>query len=394
MKGKDTLKYIVVDESHCVDMWGLGFRPAYAELGSLSSLSCPIVALTATCTSRTEKVITSSLGLTNPTIVRQTCNRENISLFVKRKKGDGKEQVVDEILSNHKHNCGIVYCLQRADTTDMAYLLQTKGINATYYHGALDPYKKNENFQSWLDGKALVMCATVAFGMGIDKPDVRFVIHLSLPPSLECYAQEFWRAGRDGKKATSIVFSRFEDRTRHLKLISDLTDGDHRSLKLKQLNEVVKFCIQPKCRKLQLVNYFGEDCEHLCCYMCDVCLENTNAEPQIANDQALDVLSCLKNMCMSQNKVTSSLLMLGYRGSKRKEVTAKSLHVVPEFGKGKGVFSEHELKQFIEVLITEDVIIEELRGQKESGLHPYLRCGDKEEFIRQGELTILRYKMK
>jgi hypothetical protein len=86
--------------------------------------------------------------------------------------------------------------------------------------------------------------------------------------------------------------------------------------------------------------------------------------------------------------------MLVYRGSKRKEVTAKSLHVVPEFGKGKGVFSEHELKQFIQVLITEDVIIEELRGQKESGLHPYLRCGDKEEFIRQGELTILRYKMK
>ena len=191
MKTKGTLTYIVIDECHCVDMWEFYFRPAYAELGVLSKLNCPIVALTATCTSRTENVIISSLQLINPITIRQTCNRESISLCVQPKKGDGKDQVVNKILENHQKVCGIVYCLQRTDTTDMAYVLQTKGISATYYHGALEPYKKKENFQAWLEGKADVMCATIAFGMGIDKDNVRFLIHLSLPQSMESYAQEF-----------------------------------------------------------------------------------------------------------------------------------------------------------------------------------------------------------
>lgn len=144
MKTKGTLTYIVIDECHCVDMWGFDFRPAYAKLGVLSKLNCLIVALTATCTSRTEKVIISSLQLINPITIRQTCNRENIYLCVRPKKGDGKDQVVNEILENYQKMCGkIVYCLQRTDTTNMAYLLQTKGTSTTYYHGAIDPYKEN-----------------------------------------------------------------------------------------------------------------------------------------------------------------------------------------------------------------------------------------------------------
>ena len=227
-------------------LWGFDFRPAYAQLGVLSQLKCPIVALTATCTTKTEDVIISSLQITNPIIVREICNRKNISQFVKAKKGDGKDEVVNEILSEHKNKCGIIYCLQRSDTTDMAYLMQVKGINATYYHGELDPYKKKENFQAWLDGKAQVMYTTIAFGMGIDKADVRFVIHLSLPQSLACYAQEFGHAGRDGEESTSCIFFRFEDRTRHMHRISSLLESEHRDLKRKKLNEVVKYCIIPK----------------------------------------------------------------------------------------------------------------------------------------------------
>jgi bloom syndrome protein len=392
MKTKGTLTYIVIDECHCVDMWGFDFRPAYAELGVLSKLNCPIVALTATCTSRTEKVIISSLQLINPITIRQTCNRENISLCVQPKKGDGKDQVVNEILENHKKMCGIVYCLQRTDTTDMAYLLQTKGISATYYHGALDPYKKKEHFQAWLEGKADVMCATIAFGMGIDKDDVRFVIHLSLPQSMESYAQEFGRAGRDGKESTSCIFFRFEDRTRHMQMICSLLESEHRDLKRRRLNEVVKFCIVPKCRKLQLVEYFSEECDHPCGSMCDICLTAQTLEPQNANIQALELLSCLNNMRIVQNKITCNLLMAVYRGSRRKEVVSKSLYEIPEFGCGKAVFSDSALKQFVHTLIAEDVVVEELRGPNEAGSHPYLVCGSKAEFLRQGELIIKRYK--
>ena len=142
MESKNTLSHIVTDECHCLDMWGFDFRPAYANLGRLSRFKCLLVAMTGTCTSRTEEVILASLNISDATVVRQSCDRENISLFVKYKKADGKDQVAQLILDEYNGQCGIVYCLQRSDTTDMAYVLQTKGVSATYYHGALDPYKK------------------------------------------------------------------------------------------------------------------------------------------------------------------------------------------------------------------------------------------------------------
>ena len=393
MKSKGTIKYITIDECHCIDLWGFDFRPAYANLGILSELNCQIVALTATCTSRTEAVIISSLKLTDAIVIRETCNRPNISLFVKLKKGDGKEQVADKIITQHENQCGVVYCLQRGDTTDMAYILQSKGVTATYYHGALDAYKKKDNAQAWQNGKALVMCATVAFGMGINKPNVRFIIHLSIPQSLECYAQEFGRAGRDGEQATSCILFRFEDRTKHLQMISSLPEGDHRTLKLNSLNEMVKFCVKPECRRHQLLKYFGECLQVNCDKMCDFCMANTIVEKTEANVEALEILSCLNNMKHLCNKVTLNLLMLVYRGSKRKEILAKSFDTIPEFGNGKTVFTELSLKHFLHTLISENLLIEQLRGHNETGTTPYLVCGNKVELIKEGDLVVYRYKI-
>lgn len=148
-----------------------------------------------------------------------------------------------------------------------------------------------------------LMCATVAFGMGINKPNVRFIIHLSIPQSLECYAQEFGRAGRDGEQATSCILFRFEDRTKHLHMISSLPEGDHRTLKLNSLNEMVKFCIKPECRRHQLLKYFGECLQVNCDKMCDFCMANTIVEKTEANVEALEILSCLNNMKHLCNKL-------------------------------------------------------------------------------------------
>ena len=392
MEQKNTLKYIVIDECHCIDMWGHDFRPAYANLGSLTQLRCPVVAMTGTCTSRTEEVILKSLNLSNVTVVRQSCDRENISLFVKQKKADGKDQVAALILENYAGQCGIVYCLQRGDTTDMAYLLQTKGVNATYYHGALDPYRKRENFQAWQEGRAKVMCATVAFGMGIDKPDVRFVIHLSMPKSLECYAQEFGRAGRDGEPSQCFVFYRFEDRTKHLQMLSSLPDGEHKCLKVAELNGMIKLCIKPECRKLQLKKYFG-DADNNVCKTCDFCLDGACIEKTEAHLEAVEVLHCLQSMNHLHSKVTFNLLVLVYRGSKRREVLSKSFHNIPQYGKGKTKFSDSSLQHFVQLLISENVIAEKLRGANENGSTPYLIPGSRAEAFTNGELSIYRYKM-
>ena len=287
--------------------------------------------MTATCSPRTEKIILSSLNLNNVTTIRGTCDRPNISLIVKPKKGDGKEQATNIIVNEHKDQCGIVYCTERPTTLEMAYCLQIKGVNATYFHGALDPDKKKENFDAWCYGRALVMC--VAFGMGINKADIHFIIHLSIPQSMECYAQEFGRARRNGGESTNCPLFHFEDRTKQLRMISSLPDSEHRFFKIQHLNGMVKFCIMPHCRRSQLVEYFGEGTRESCDGKCDFCLGGVRVDRQDGNDDALQVLSCLESMQLLHPKVTLQQLILTYRGSKRKEVIVKAYNTVPEFGK-------------------------------------------------------------
>jgi len=151
-----------------------------------------------------------------------------------------------------------VYCSTRRDTKDMAYLLKVKGISAVYYDGALDDLEKEHNSRAWLDGKAIVMCATKAFGMGIDKNDVRFVIHHTIPESMEDYFQEAGRAGRDGLPSTCILLYRFEDRSKILNSISRTEDPNHKHLQKDMLDSIVKYCMLNHCRRAFMLSYFDE----------------------------------------------------------------------------------------------------------------------------------------
>ena len=215
-----SLVRFVVDEAHCVDIWGQNFRPSYGELGNLKQLGKPTAAFTGTATKLTKKRIVEKLGLVDAVVFQSTCNRKNLFFNVVRKSGPHtKEDVVKFVYDNYNDSCGIVYCSRTKDTVELAYIFKTKGLSAVYYHGQLDIFEKSDNARAWLSGRASVMCATSAFGMGIDQPDVRFVVHLSLPKSLEEYYQEAGWAGRDGKNSQCTIMYHFKDRNQLIQLI-------------------------------------------------------------------------------------------------------------------------------------------------------------------------------
>lgn len=173
LSSKKHLSLIVIDEAHCIDMWGFHFRPSYAELWKICELGCPVLAMTGTATPRTQHVILSSLRLSEETVViRQPSNRPNLVYHVEQKTNDGIDKITSMISQRFPNQCGIVYCVERKDTIDVTYHLKRAGINAVFYHAGMDVHEKQANVDSWRSGIVDVICATVAFEMGIDKADV------------------------------------------------------------------------------------------------------------------------------------------------------------------------------------------------------------------------------
>ena len=302
------INFFVLYEAHCIDTWGFHFRPSYSELWRLKEFGCPILAMTGTAKRLTEEVIVSNLKLPPDTkVIRQTSNRSYLIYHVLNKKSDGKDALVELIKKEYPEKCGIIYCAERSDTVDVTYRLKTARVNAVFFHAAMDVCAKQNCVENWNSRGAQVMCATVAFGMGIDKPDVKFVIHHSVPKDLESYVQESGRAGRDGHDAHCFVFFRFEDRTKHLPNISSLPDNDQKLICLNGLNDMVKYCISHVCRRQQIVAYFdGEDNSgNICKRSCDICSGGKNLQPTDHSEDAIKVVSCLESMQQVHPKVTT-----------------------------------------------------------------------------------------
>ncbi|XP_028416848.1 ATP-dependent DNA helicase Q-like 4B [Dendronephthya gigantea] len=244
MSENGTLLRFVIDEAHCVDTWGKSFRPSYAQLSTLKQFNRPIVAFTGTGTNQTKQRNVEKLGLVQPLILQSSCNRKNLVFKVISKSGPhAKEDVVKYVQENFPNVCGIVYCFSTKDTVELAYLFKSKGVSCVYYHGQLDHFERTYNARAWLSGKAQIICATSAFGMGIDKPDVRFVTNLSLPQSLEEYYQEAGRAGRDGNTSHCVIMFRFEDRNKLIQLIHKAASEDLIEFQMHSLNRVVSYCM-------------------------------------------------------------------------------------------------------------------------------------------------------
>ncbi len=270
------ISLFAVDEAHCISQWGPAFRPEYAGLSRLRKLfpNTPIIALTATADAVTRRDIVDKLLGGNASIFVQGFDRPNIRLGVAFKQ-DWKSQML-AFLSRHKGKSGIIYCLSRKKTEETATYLVAEGIPALPYHAGIESWQRERNQDRFMAEDGVVMVATIAFGMGIDKHDVRFVLHIDLPSSMEAYYQEFGRAGRDGVLAEALMLYGLGDiRLRRMFIEDEGGDDDRRRQEHKRLDALLAYCEAPTCRRQTLLAYFGE--ERQPCGHCDLCLDAPEA---------------------------------------------------------------------------------------------------------------------
>ncbi len=390
MAENGTLLRFVIDKAHCADMWGQNFRPSYGQLLTLKEFNKPIAAFTGTATSQTEQTIVKKLGLLAPVILRSSCDRKNLFFKVVQKSGPhAKEDVVKYVIDNFPQTCGIVYCLSTKDTIEMAYIFKSKGLAAVYYHGQLDFFEKTENAQAWLSGKVNIICATSAFGMGIDKHNVRFVIHLSIPKTLEYYYQEAGRAGRDGEMSQCILMFRFEDRNKLLQLILKSSVEEQVESQMHGLNQVVSYCMSSLCRRKIIMDYFDDKSKVVCDKNCDNCLKIPPTQRNLTKE-AINICHCVRDMQAVNAKINVKQLALTFKGSKSKrDVESKGFHLIPSYRIGENAFkNDSDVIKFVQYLIINDVLMENLRGADERFVSPFITLGSKADHLKNGEMQV------
>ncbi|MGH8297251.1 MAG: DNA helicase RecQ, partial [Steroidobacteraceae bacterium] len=267
------LALFAIDEAHCVSQWGHDFRPEYLQLEALAERyhGVPRIALTATADSATRREIIERLRLREPRVFIASFDRPNIRYRV-AEKDNPRRQLLRFIRGEHPGECGIVYCLSRASVEATAQSLAREGVEALPYHAGLDSGTREDNQRRFIREDGIVMAATIAFGMGIDKPDVRFVAHLDLPKSIEGYYQETGRAGRDGLPADAWMVYGLQDVVQQRRMIDQSeASAEHKRVATAKLDALLGLCETTQCRRVRLLDYFGEAARP--CGNCDNCLE-------------------------------------------------------------------------------------------------------------------------
>ncbi|OYV20666.1 MAG: ATP-dependent DNA helicase RecQ [Methylococcaceae bacterium NSP1-2] len=290
--GRIKIALFAIDEAHCVSQWGHDFRADYLQLSILHERfpTIPRIALTATADERTRQEIIVRLKLEHAPLYLSGFDRPNIRYAIVQKQ-NARQQLLEFMRSQHEGDAGIVYCLSRKKVEETAQWLRTQGINALPYHAGMTNQDRQQHQQQFLRQESIVIVATIAFGMGIDKPNVRFVAHLDIPKSVEAYYQETGRAGRDGLPANAWMAYGLQDVvTMRRMLAGSDADEAHKRLELHKLDAMLALCEQVHCRRQTLLGYFGDHLEQPC-GNCDTCLEPVQTwDGTIAAQQAL---SCI-----------------------------------------------------------------------------------------------------
>lgn len=286
------MDFFVVDEAHCVSEWGHEFREDYRQLYRLRELfpSVPIAAFTATATHLVEHDILSQLRLNDPVLIRAKVSRENLTITAQNRNGNGREQLM-EFLGSYENESGIVYTFTRKEAEELAQFLSLKKIPAQAYHAGLPTHQKNETYRAFLNDEIRVVVATVAFGMGIDKSNIRFVVHTSLPKTIENYYQEIGRAGRDGLDASTLLLFSTSDFLERRRMIEAQPESAYKKLAFEKLEATSKFASSQVCRHQLIAEYF-DDSAIACQTRCDNCLQ-PDKESMDITQESLKLLSCV-----------------------------------------------------------------------------------------------------
>jgi len=325
------ISFVAVDEAHCISEWGHDFRPEYRKIrqviGGLGN-NIPIIALTATATPKVQQDIVKNLGMSDATLFKSSFNRPNLFYEIRPKKDINKEVI--KFIKSNPGKSGIIYCLSRKKVEEVAETLNLNGISALPYHAGLDAKVRAETQDKFLMEDAEVIVATIAFGMGIDKPDVRFVIHHDVPKSMEGYYQETGRAGRDGGEGICIAFYSQKDVDKLAKFMKDKPVSE-REIGTQILKEVIDYAESGVCRRKQILHYFGENFNETGCNcMCDNCKK---PKKQFDAEERLSTL--LKFIERTDEKFDDAHLLNVFLGLETAQTIAYEHRKVIEFGIGK-----------------------------------------------------------
>jgi ATP-dependent DNA helicase RecQ len=324
------ISLFAIDEAHCISAWGHDFRPEYTQLKFLKEQfpEIPTLALTATADKLTRKDIVEQLHLKNPALFVASFDRPNIKLSVRP--GQRRFEQIVEFLKQHPNQSGIIYCLARKTCEGIAEKLNAQGFKAAHYHAEVPPAQRSKTQEDFINDRVPIICATIAFGMGIDKSNVRFVIHYNLPRNLEGYYQEVGRSGRDGLPAEALLFFSYADVNSYREMFEqgDASD-EQKELKIAKLERMYQFAEAPVCRRKTVLFYFGETYDRNC-GNCDVCLN-----PPKQFDGTVAAQKALSALTRTQEKVGMTLLIDILRGSGRREVFEHKYHEIKTYGAGK-----------------------------------------------------------